>query len=195
MGSWRNLAGAGVVIALAVGLVAVNLGGRSSGAAPVVSFATSSSSSAAVDTTRATTTTTVATTSTTTLGQRMAEVESTLQHLWYGWLDAIYQKDADALWHVVATRHQYEAGVAAFQTLTFDDPPTLETTIVEVHEILLDREDCLAVYSTTTTDFGERKLVDVLWFDQGHWKLATAWGSPGDYWQLDCDLVVRDVLP
>ncbi|HKZ19635.1 MAG TPA: hypothetical protein VJQ57_05940, partial [Acidimicrobiia bacterium] len=63
------------------------------------------------------------TTSTATAEQRLAEVEQILTDLWFGWFDAIYRKDADALWEVVATSSKYESAVAAMDTLHFQTPP------------------------------------------------------------------------
>ena len=53
------------------------------------------------------------TTSTTTEEQRLAEVEQILTDLWFGWFDAIYRKDADALWEVVANENYHTTGVEA----------------------------------------------------------------------------------
>ena len=147
-----------------------------------------------------TTTDDAITTSTTTAEQRLAEVEQILTDLWFGWFDAIYRKDADALWDVVATTPFHDAGVEAMSLLEFDEPPAREVIEVEIDTILLDREDCLVVLGTAFAPFlaGDptNSTVKVLWPDvAGSWRFATSWQHPQDLWQADCDEVEREVTP
>jgi hypothetical protein len=46
---------------------------------------------------------------------RVAEVEGILRELWFGWFDAIYRKDPEALWEVDATQVGHAAGLAVLQ--------------------------------------------------------------------------------
>ncbi len=132
----------------------------------------------------------------------MAEVEGILRGLWFGWFDAIYRKDPDALWEVVATEKLYEAGVAAMDREgLFTEAPTREGTVVEVLEVLLDRPDCLVVWNRVDVSVyrgagAVSSSVDVLWPDPRYgWRQATAWSGPGDLWINDCDLVTRESTP
>ena len=98
------------VLALALGL----LWRSQNTAAPTTSTSSTSTTALAA----VTTTTSVATTlspTTTSAEQRVAEVEAILTDIWFGWLDAIYRKDADALWDVVATTSHHEAGLEAME--------------------------------------------------------------------------------
>jgi hypothetical protein len=147
-----------------------------------------------------TTATSQATTSTTTAEQRLAEVEAILQELWFGWFDAIYRKDADALWEVVATSQLRDNAVAAMDTMTFLEVPELLAIEIDLN-ILLDRIDCLVVDQVVdSTAFrggvGLFETVSVLWPDPARgWRFATAWQNPGDLWLPDCDQVVREKTP
>jgi hypothetical protein len=151
-------------------------------------------------TTSPTTASSTATTSTTTADQRLAEVETILQELWFGWFDAIYRKDAVALWEVVATTRLHDDGVAAMGLDgLFTAAPSREGVVVTEFEILLDRPDCLVVHeSLDFSAFRDSALtttVDVLWPANGGWRFATAWTSPTDLWLGDCDSMQREVTP
>jgi len=147
------------------------------------------------------TTTAAATTLTTTAEQRLAEVEVLLQELWFGWFDAIYRKDPDALWEVVATMRNYDAGVAAMGTMTFVAPPSAEGVLFEELEVLLDRSDCLVVNQTLNlSDFrgpdAVGSTVSVLWYDSRRgFRFATDWEFPNDLWLQDCDDLAREETP
>jgi hypothetical protein len=146
------------------------------------------------------TTTTAATTLTTTAEQRLAEVEALLQQLWFGWFDAIYRKDPDALWEVVATTTFYDAGVAAMETMEFIAAPTSEGVLIEDLSILLDRPDCLVVENsidmTAFRGLDGDTTVSVLWPDIGFgFRFATGWQFANDLWLNDCDNLVREVTP
>ena len=143
-------------------------------------------------------TTAATTTSTTTAEQRQAEVEMILQELWFGWFDAIYNKDADALWEVVATTSYHDAGLSAMDELEFQTPPDPDGVAVEVIGTLLDRGDCLVVHETTTVRFlgSSVSSVSVLWPDGRYgWRIANSWINPEDQWLSDCNDVLREVTP
>jgi hypothetical protein len=144
-------------------------------------------------------TTTLAPTTTST-EQRIAEVEAILTDIWYGWFDALFRDDADALWNVVATSSKQQAGVVAMDTVPFLSPPTLDALRVEVERILLDRVDCLVAEARVEAPFvGEdtsTQGVYVLWPDERYgWRLATTWVHANDLWQSDCDDVTRESTP
>jgi hypothetical protein len=148
-----------------------------------------------------TTTTSAASTSTTTPDQRLAEVETILQELWFGWFDAIYRKDADALWEVVATTPRREDGLRAMEALDFIAPPAADAVTVVTSEILLDRPDCLVVDHAIDLSplFGPDSVaetVSVLWSDSRYgWRFATNWENANDLWLIDCDSMEREVTP
>ena len=97
------------------------------------------------------TTTTAAATTTTSEDARIAEVEQILTDLWFGWFDAIYRKDADALWDVVATTSTHESGVREpWTSLEFVQAPSPENISITIDDVLLDRPDCLVVVNTVS---------------------------------------------
>ena len=126
--------------------------------------------------------------------QRLAEVELILQELWFGWFDAIYRKDPDALWEVVATTRFHDDGVAAMDTMEFASEPVMNQLRIAEIDLLLDGSDCLVVYhSLAIVDFrgpnATGETVSVLWSDPIHgWRFATDWQSPRDLWAGDCDM-------
>jgi hypothetical protein len=132
--------------------------------------------------------------------QREAELEEILTDLWFGWFDAIYRKDTDALWDVVATTPFHQAGVEAMTAASFDVAPVAGDLDVVVETILLDREDCLVVLNTISMPFlagaPTNTSVKVMWPDPDRgWRFATSWLYPGDRWQADCDDIVREETP
>ena len=146
------------------------------------------------------TTTTAAATTTTSEDDRIAEVEQILTDLWFGWFDAIYRRDPDALLDVVATTPFHDAGVEAMATANFASSPSRDVLHVEVDDILLDREDCLVVLNTITIPFLEgsptNTSVKVMWPEEERgWRFATSWLDPGDLWRDDCDDLVREQTP
>ena len=146
------------------------------------------------------TTTSAAMTTTTTEEQRVTEVEAILTDLWFGWFDAIYRQDPDALWDVVATTPFHEAGVKAMESLQFDEEPSRDVLSVVVSGVLLDRTDCLVAENLISLPFlagdPSNNGVNVLWHEEARgWRFATSWLYAGDLWQADCDEVVREVTP
>lgn len=148
------------------------------------------------------TTTPEPTTTTTTAEQRLEEVREIIQDRWHTWLNSIYKRDDVQLWSVAGTFARHETGLAAFDTLTFVEPPIPDGVVIERLEILLDRPDCLVVDTELNvtqsrgTEQGFASIVSVLWPDERYgYRFATHWVSPGDLWLDDCDKLVRDVTP
>jgi hypothetical protein len=140
------------------------------------------------------------TTLTTSAEQRLAEVEDLLGDLWFGWFDAIYRKDPDALWQVVATTTFHEDGQAAMATMGFVAAPNRSDVLVEDMAVLLDRPDCLVVENsvdmTAFRDVRGGTTVTVLWSDARYgFRFATGWKFANDLWLNDCDNLIREVTP
>ncbi|HEY7705143.1 MAG TPA: hypothetical protein VID03_09990, partial [Acidimicrobiia bacterium] len=131
--------------------------------------------------------------STTQAASREEEVKAILEDLWFGWFDAIYRKDEDALWAVVATEKLHDDGVSLMgQPGTFTSAPVRGSSVTG-QTILLDRQDCLVVLADL--DFSAfrgpgmtAETVSVLWPDERYgWRFATDWQHPDDLWLNDCD--------
>jgi hypothetical protein len=187
------------VAVLALTLIVLSVRGDSSSNPTTTTLVAGTSTTTTTST--PSTTTTGATTLTTTAEQRLAEVEVLLQDLWFGWFDAIYRKDPDALWQVVATTQSHDAGVAAMETMEFTGEPNADGVNIESLEMLLDRADCLvAFYTIDVSDFrgtgSTSEHVSVLWPDERYgFRLATGWTHPDDLWLMDCDNLEREVTP
>jgi hypothetical protein len=192
-------AGLGVVAALAITLIVLSIQGQSP------TPPTTTPAVLALPTTTlpapSSTTTAASTTLTTTAEQRLAEVEVLLGDLWFGWFDAIYRKDPDALWDVVATTRSHDAGIAAMSSLTFESQPGHGQIEIRSLELLLDRSDCVvAFYTIDATSFrgtgSTSEQVTVLWPDERYGlRLATEWSYPRDLWLMDCDNLQRELTP
>ncbi|HKZ30670.1 MAG TPA: hypothetical protein VJ482_13685 [Acidimicrobiia bacterium] len=148
-------------------------------------------------TTSSTTTTTVPqTTSTVSVDQRIAEVTEIVREVQFGWFDAIYRDDEQALADSVAVEKSFDRGVELMADDSFFvAQPTLQSTLIEVREILIDREDCLAVsyYGDSTAFRGEGaegEAIVALWPrpSDGRWRSAYR----GDVWEEACNVYTRD---
>ena len=185
---------------LALTLIVLSVQGGSS-LSPSTTTLSAESTTSAESSTSLSSTTTEATTVTTSAEQRLAEVEEMLRDLWFGWFDAIYRKDPDALWEVVATTRSHDAGIAAMDTMRFIAPPTPEGVIIEHLKVLLDRSDCLVVdqtlnFSTFRGPGAIGSTVSVLWPNKSNrFRFATDWQLPDDLWLQDCDNLVREETP
>ncbi|MBK5268656.1 MAG: hypothetical protein JJE47_14610 [Acidimicrobiia bacterium] len=193
---WRLIAGFGLVGALALTLIVLTAQGGS----PPSPLTASPPVTAATTSVTAPPTTAPVATSTTTEGQRSTEVEALLQTLWFGWFDAIYRKDPDALWPVVATTRFHDAGISAMDSMEFVVAPTETNVRVEGTKILLDRPDCLVVENfIDMTEFRGSvgaPTVSVLWPDSRYgFRFATGWKYANDLWLMDCDNLQREVTP
>jgi hypothetical protein len=191
--------GVGVVAALAGALILLSL--QRDG--DPVSTSTSTATSLVAATTEpidVTTTAEPAFTTTTSEEERRAEVEELLRDLWFGWFDAIYRKDPDDLWQVVATTQFHEDGVAAMETMEFMEEPSASSFSIEDVEVLLDRSDCLVasyeIDASTLVGEARSQSVSVLWPDPRYGlRFATGWVYANDLWLQDCDNLEREVTP
>jgi hypothetical protein len=194
---WRWATALGLLAAMVAGAVVLTRETPAGGAASTTVGA------AAVTTTSTaeTTTTTAATTSTTTAEQRLEEVRAIVQDLWYRWFDAIYRKDETVLWSIVANSERYNSALEAMEASEFSAAPTQAGVVIGDVEILLDRSDCLVVYSSldVTAFKGAGAVssgVDVLWADERYgWRRASLWKYRGDLWANDCNLMERETTP
>jgi hypothetical protein len=190
------------VIALVAGLVwAAWLTSRDE-PTPTASTVQSPSTTTQPEQASTTLTTGALSSSTTQAASREEEVKAILEDLWFGWFDAIYRKDEDALWAVVATEKLHDDGVAAMEIEgVFTAQPAPGDAEVVNMRILLDRPDCLVVDQTVeASEFREDaptgQEVSVLWPDDRYgWRFATSWSHPEDRWIADCDDLERDVTP
>ncbi len=200
MSAWRWIVAGAVITALtvAIGFVLLDddaVPGPGTVAAPTTQPATTTSTVA--PSTTPTTAQPSDVPSTMATRDRVGEVEQILTDLFFGWYDAIYRADGDALWGVVATTAIHDAGVAAMDFANFIAEPSVEVIDVEVLEILLDRDDCLVVHYRLDVDalLGPGPIVEsvqVLWPDtNGLHRVAGNWGSPNDLWIIDCDVRER----
>lgn len=178
----------GVGLFLALALVA---------AACTTEPAATTATMAATTTTSSTTSSTVPeTTSTTSMEQRISEVTEIVREVDFGWFDAIYRKDETALMDVVAVQENYDIGVELMSdTSFFVGEPTFEATLAAVHEILIDRKDCLAVsYFGDATAFrgGEGAAETIVSFwprpSDGRWRVAYR----GSLWEDACNIFARE---
>jgi len=179
----------GVGLVLACALMVVSCTSKPAAtASPTVVVSTTTTSST-------TTTTVPQTTSTVSVDQRIAEVTEIVREIDFGWFDAIYRKDQQALLNVVAVQQDYDIGVESMADASFFvAEPTLESTVILVREVLIDREDCLAVsyYGDATAFRGPEAAGDVLavyWPRpaDGRWRAA----YQGDVWEDACNVFTR----
>ena len=165
---------------------------------PAATTTTSTTATTTTTTTTSTTTTTTGPETTTTVSedQRIAEVTEIVRQVEFGWFDAIYRKDEAALADWVAIQKDFDAGVQ----LMLDDgfvtaEPTPEGLLIDISEILIDREDCLAVayYGDATAFRGvgaEGGTTTVFWPrpSDGKWRSA----YQGDIWDEACNEYTRE---
>jgi hypothetical protein len=145
-----------------------------------------------------TTTTTTGTTSTTGeeshVVETVEEAEEILRELWFGWFEGIYNQDEDRIREVVVTQQKLETALNA--TLNFRAPPTPSGLVFDELEILRSDEDCLAVWTVSSSNFIDldtetsRSGVDILRWSGGRWRFATAWVYRDDLWEADCEAVL-----
>ena len=189
--------------AVVVGVTAAACSGSADRTTTVaVSTTTLAPTTTVATTTLAPTTTTVATT-TVSPDARTAEIEAILLEVEFRRVDAIYDKDAEALAGVVATQKQYDSGLELFETAVFTRRPSRRNIAIDLVEVLLDREDCLVAH--VVEDFSAyldavavtSENIQVLWPSDITWRLAAAWGSgtPETVWIDDCDLLDRTWEP
>ncbi|MGD2100763.1 MAG: hypothetical protein PVG83_00860 [Acidimicrobiia bacterium] len=122
--------------------------------------------------------------------ETVEEAEEILRELWFGWFEGIYNQDEERIREVVATAQFLDAGIAAFNTLSFMRPPAPDAMEFDELEVLRATDDCTAVWSVSRADFLDaaeaRSGVDILRFDRGHWRFASSWQLRNDLWEADC---------
>jgi hypothetical protein len=135
---------------------------------------------------------------------RLAEIERMVHEALVGRLQAMYDKDPDALLPWVASQKVYDDTITAMELANFDVAPTADNVGVEIEEILLDRTDCsvtrtaMDLRAVSVEALGARTLVTVLWPDEtGVLRLAALWedGTPAQIWMEECDLSPRGIRP
>jgi hypothetical protein len=114
-----------------------------------------------------------------------------IRSLYFGWLDAIHRGDTPALDDVLATTPFREAGVAAMDSLDFVASPSLAGIEVREWEVLLETGSCMAVWTVVDLSAAlgpgaETSGVDVLWDDGDGWRFASSWVRRDDRWDTDC---------
>ena len=166
----------------------------------------STSSPATSTTTAAVSISTTAAPSTTTLSPdaRLAEIERMVHEALVGRLQAMYDKDPDALLPWVASQKVYDDTIKAMALANFDVAPTVDSVGVVIEEVLLDRTDCavartaMDLRAVSVEALGVRTLVTVFWPDEtGVLRLAALWedGTPAQIWMEECDVSPRGVTP
>ncbi len=182
----------GIGLALACVMAAVSC---TSEAGPTTSTSTTAAATGA--TTGSTTTTSIPkTTSTTSPEQRIAEVTEIIRQVDFTFFTAIFLKDEQMLADALAVRDRYANGLELMEDDDyFTQSPTREALIIEVKEILIDREDCLAVsYHGDATAFrgprAQGDMITVYWPrpTDGEWRRAYR----GDEWREACDVFTRE---
>jgi hypothetical protein len=157
---------------------------------------TIATTSTSTTTTTTTTSTVPETTSTTSLDQRIAEVTEIVREVEFGWFDAIYRKDETALADYVAVQENLDLGVDLMSDDSFFvAEPTRDANVIDVREILIDRDDCLAVsmyvdWSAFRGPAGQGDLTAVYWPrpSDGKWRSA----YQGDVWEEACNEFTRE---
>ena len=186
----------GYVLGIGLGLAfALAATGCTTDSVATTSMATSTSTSST-----STTSTGPETTTTVSVDQRIAEVTEIVRQVEFGWFDAIYRKDEEALLKVVARQESVDQALGLMSDVSFFTGQPISSDLgIEVLEILVDRNDCLAVvFSGDATAFRGSNAVGevraVFWprSPDGVWRRA----YQGDEWQAACDEFSReDQLP
>lgn len=187
----------GVMVALAIAIWAA----LASGDSDPEPTTTTTTTTLATSTTTAPTTTTSTTTppqtsvpdTTVNAEARREEVRLILEDLYFGWFDAIYHNDEEAVREVVATSNNIEDFHQAVESLTLPSPPIRAEIQVKDVEILRDDDRCLVTYSILDVSQwrGEGALsegVNVLLPVEGEWRFGTAWTHRYDLWEADCSI-------
>jgi hypothetical protein len=143
-----------------------------------------------------TTTSTPETATTTSSDQRLAEVTEIVRRVDFGWFDAIYRKDQNALSDVVAVQERFNRGVQLMGEVDyFAAQPTMQAVVVDRIGILIDRPDCLAVsYLGDSSAFrgpGSSAAVTAVFWPRPsdrRWRRAYL----GDEWRAACNDFSRE---
>ena len=210
--------GAGVAIALLIGLVVALISSNgATSTTTTVALATTTTAAPATTTTAPTTTTAAPATTTTeapttttnqSLEDREAEVLALVTDLEFRMTTAIYGGDVDTLGELIGTERLFDAlsDAAANPSEYFVDAPTSEQFKLELFDVKLDRDDCLVVDVTEDptaflNESGEvEQLIIVLWpvpESEFGWRIAERFGggSPESSWLPQCDSQNREWRP
>ena len=163
-----------------------------------------------VATTPSTTATSTTAASTTTATQspdeRRAEIEALVSDAIIGRLQAVYDRDTDALLYWVASQKEYEDGLAAMDRLSYLLRPDEDVVTVTLEEVLLDRPDCVVTRDTLSVGpeviegLGATSSTTIgIWWpaEDGRFQHGAVWqdGTPQVQWIEECDLARRGVTP
>ena len=162
-----------------------------------------------VTTTSTTTTTTTAAPTTTTTqspDERLAEIEALVEDAIIGRLQAVYDRDAEALFYWVASQKEYDDGLAAMDRLNYLVRPDEDVVTVTLEEVLLDRPDCVVTRDTLSVGPGvieglgatSSTTIGIWWpAADGRFQHGAVWqqGTPQVQWIEECDLAQRGVTP
>ena len=137
----------------------------------VIVGCTGSSTPATTPTSVTTTSTSTTTIATTTTVDRLTEIEAIYQDLEDKRFDALYRGDRDAFSALFANAAYLEASLGAFDLDPFEEPPIVETIVVEV---VRDDPGCLAAWIGGEIDgIDEGKFLTVLQpTAEGRWGYA-----------------------
>ena len=162
----------------------------------------STSSPATSTTTAAVSISTTAAPSTTTLSPdaRLAEIERMVHEALVGRLQAMYDKDPDALLPWVASQKVYDRTIEAFDLFVFVKRPTLENVGIAIDDLLLDRADCVVTLTNVdatgvSEGASEAGQVVAVWWpnDEGILQAGAFWSetTPQQIWMEECDVAPR----
>ena len=181
---------------------------------PTLAPGTTASPTTTSTTTEAPTTTTVeaptttveATTTTEDPDARRAEIEALAKDVEVGRLNAIYNESREALLQWLGSQAAYDDALAVIdeERLSFLQEPTHENVAFGVDEVLLDREDCVAIAATIDTTGvvegaeGTSSLILIYWpTADDRLQRGAVWqaGTPQFQWMEECDIALRGVTP
>lgn len=187
----RRLIAGLILVGLAVGIWALWPREGSDPAPTTLPEAASSTTTTSPMPTTTTTLSSTTTTSNTHVVETVAEAESILRQLWFGWFEGIYNQDEERIKEVVGTQALLDNAREQFGVMDFLSPPAREDMRFDEVELLRADDECTAVWSASTSKFLEmsapRTGVDVLRFVDDSWILVSSWKLRGDFWERDCE--------
>ncbi|MGC2240023.1 MAG: hypothetical protein WA726_04230, partial [Acidimicrobiia bacterium] len=129
-------------------------------------------------TTTLSSTTTTSTSSDTHVVETVAEAESILRQLWFGWFEGIYNQDEERIKEVVGTEALLDSAREQFGVMDFKGMPDPEAIGFEGTEVLRNDSACLSIWSTLSlTGFrsGATTDVSVVRWAGNRWVLVSTW--------------------
>lgn len=175
--------------------------------APVTTASTTTSEATTTEApTTTTSTTSIPPTTTEDPDARLAEIQVRVEEAVLGRLQAIYDKDVDALLQWAGSQSEYEGGLEAMDRDSYIQRPDSDLVSVAVEEILLDRSDCVVTVDRITVGDGVIRDVPAgssasigIWWPapDGRFLHGAVWqvGTPQSQWMEECDIAVRGVAP